>query len=241
MVLYAYLYAKRHHFPKETSVSFRGILTALKDAWLALIMPVIILGGIYAGIFTPTESAAVAVVYGLLVSCLVYRELDLKQTFNMVVDSVKGTANVMLLIMAAGLLGWVLTKNNVPSMVTAALTSIFTTKISFLLCLNVLLIFLGMIMDTGAIILIVAPLLYPIAMSLGIDPIQLGCIVVFNLSVGQATPPFGNCLFAATAATGQDVVTLSKNVFPFVVVLYGCVLLTSFVPAISTWLPSMMR
>ena len=96
-------------------------------------------------------------------------------------------------------------------------------------------------MDTGAIILIAAPLIYPIAVSLGIDPVHLGCIVVFNLSVGQATPPFGNCLFAATAATDQDVVSLSKNSLPFIGILYACVLLTSFIPAVSTWLPSMMK
>lgn len=241
MCIYVYLFSKKNHLPKGEKSSAQEILIAFKDSILALIMPIIILGGIYAGIFTPTESAVVAVVYGLIVSCFVYRELKLKKLLNVVIDSVKGTANVMILIMAAGVLGWVLTRNNIPTIVTTALTTIFASKISFLLCLNVLLIFLGMIMDTGAIILIVAPLIYPIAMSLGIDPIQLGCIVVFNLSVGQATPPFGNCLFAATSATDQDIVSLSKNSFPFVIILYVCVLLTSFVPAISTWLPSMMK
>lgn len=241
MSIYAYIYAKRHNLPREGRATLREVAVALKDSLLAVFMPIIILGGIYAGIFTPTESAVIAVVYGLIVSCFVYRELKLEKLFSIVVDSVKGTANVMLLIMASGILGWVLTRNNVPTMITTALTTIFTSKVSFLLCLNVLLLFLGMIMDTGAIILIVAPLIFPVAMSLGIDPIQLGCIVVFNLSVGQATPPFGNCLFSATAVTDQDVVTLSKNSLPFVGVLYACVLLTSFVPAISTWLPSMMK
>ena len=241
MCVYAYFYAKRKNFPKEERASLKEIGLALKNSLLALFMPLIILGGIYAGVFTPTESAVVAVVYGLLVSCFIYRELKLDKLLSIVVDSVKGTANVMLLIMAAGVLGWVLTRNNIPAAVTTALTTIFTSKVSFLLCLNVLLIFLGMIMDTGAIILIAAPLIYPIAVSLGIDPVHLGCIVVFNLSVGQATPPFGNCLFAATAATDQDVVSLSKNSLPFIGILYACVLLTSFIPAVSTWLPSMMK
>jgi len=240
MCLYAYIYAKKHNFPKSGGFNLRKLLLAFKSSILALLMPVIILGGIYAGIFTPTESAAVAVIYGLIVSIFVYRELHFKQLFNVVIDSVKGTANVMLLIMAAGLLGWVLTRNNIPNLFTEAASSLITNKITFLLCLNALLLLLGMIMDTGAIILIVAPLVYPLAMSFGIDPVHLGCIVVFNLSVGQATPPFGNCLFAATSATGQDVVTLSKNALPFVIILYAMVLLTSFIPGIATLLPSLM-
>lgn len=240
MCIYAYFYAKKKGFPRSSSFSAKQMLVTLKGSIWGLLMPIIILGGIYAGIFTPTESAAVAVVYGLIISCFVYRELKLKELFSVIVDSVKGTANVMLLIMAAGLLGWVLTRNNVPNMVTEVLTQLFNSKVAFLLALNVLLLFLGMIMDTGATILIVAPLIYPVAMQLGIDPVQLGCIVVFNLSIGQATPPFGNCLFAGAAAMGQDVVTLSKKSMPFVGIGYACVLLTSFIPAISTWLPSMM-
>jgi C4-dicarboxylate transporter DctM subunit len=107
--------------------------------------------------------------------------------------------------------------------------------------MNVLLLILGMIMDSGPIILIVAPLLFPIAMRFGIDPVHLGCITVFNLAVGQATPPFGNCLFAGVSTTGQDIITLSKNAIPYVIILYAMVLATSFIPSIATWLPSLMK
>lgn len=131
---------------------------------------------------------------------------------------------------------YILTRNGIPAMLSSAITS----KVAFLLALNLLLLFLGMIMDAGPIILIVAPILYPVAMSFGIDPVQLGCIIVFNLSVGQATPPFGLCLFAAQPVTKQSIGILSRAVFPFVIILYAMVLTTSFIPALSLAIPNLM-
>ena len=131
---------------------------------------------------------------------------------------------------------YILTRNGIPAMLSSAITS----KVAFLLALNLLLLFLGMIMDAGPIILIVAPIIYPVAMSFGIDPVQLGCIIVFNLSVGQATPPFGLCLFAAQPVTKQSIGILSRAVFPFVIILYPMVLTTSFIPALSLAIPNLM-
>ncbi|MCI2056249.1 MAG: TRAP transporter large permease [Oscillibacter sp.] len=241
MCIYAYIYARKHKIPKSNEFSWRNLGHALKSAVWALLMPIIILGGIYSGIFTPTESAAVAVVYGLIVSLFVYKELKPQNLMQIVLDSVKGTANILMLIMAATLFGYVLTVYNVPTLFTNLMASFISNKITFILFLNILLIFLGMLMDSGAIILIVAPLVYPMAMSYGIDPVQLGCIIVFNLAVGQATPPFGNCLFAAIPATKQDIVTLSKHAIPFVIILFATVFLISFVPVFSMFLPNMMN
>lgn len=131
---------------------------------------------------------------------------------------------------------YILTRNGIPAMLSSAITS----KVAFLLALNLLLLFLGMIMDAGPIILIVAPIIYPVAMSFGIDPVQLGCIIVFNLSVGQATPSFGLCLFAAQPVTKQSIGILSRAVFPFVIILYAMVLTTSFIPALSLAIPNLM-
>ena len=131
---------------------------------------------------------------------------------------------------------YILTRSGIPAMLSSAITS----KVAFLLALNLLLLFLGMIMDAGPIILIVAPIIYPVAMSFGIDPVQLGCIIVFNLSVGQATPPFGLCLFAAQPVTKQSIGTLSRASFPFVLILYAMVLATSFIPALSLAIPNLM-
>lgn len=240
MCVFAYFYAVRHQMPRGERFSLRNCLKEAKDAIWALMMPVIVLGGIYAGIFTATESAAIACIYGLLVSCVIYRELKLDKLIEIAIDSVKSTANVMLIVMAAALFAYVLTRNNIPTILSTAITSVITTKTGFLLALNILLLFLGMIMDAGPIILIVAPIIYPVALSFGIDPVQLGCITVFNLSVGQATPPFGLCLFAAQPVTKQSIATLSKNALPFVVILYLMVLATSFIPAISMAIPNLM-
>lgn len=236
MCIYAYIYAVRHGMEKTSDFSLKKLASATKDAIWALLMPLIVLGGIYAGIFTATESAAIACIYGLFVSCVVYRELKLSKLIQIAIDSVKSTANVMMIIMSAALFSYVLTRNNIPAILSGAITSVITNKVTFLLMLNVLLLILGMIMDAGPIILIVAPIVYPIAMSFGIDPVQLGCIMVFNLSVGQATPPFGLCLFAAQPVTKQSIGTLSKNSVPFVIILYSMVLLTSFIPALSLFL-----
>ncbi len=240
LCIYAYVNAKIKKFPRSNSFSFEELIRAFKSSFFALMMPVIILGGIYTGIFTPTESAAVAVGYGLIVSAFIYRELKWKKLVVVTLDCVKGTANIMLLIMVATVFGWILTRNNVPALFTNFIASFIHSKILFILFMNLILLILGMIMDSGAIILIVAPLLYPIATSYGIDPIQLGCIIVFNLAVGQATPPFGNCLFAATTVTEQSIVSLSKSCLPGVLILFLSVLLTSFIPAISMGLIWMM-
>lgn len=146
-----------------------------------------------------------------------------------------------MLIMAATLFGYVLTIYQVPALFTQLMSTFITGKYTFLLFLNILLIILGMLMDSGAIILIIAPLVYDMAVGFGIDPVQLGCIIVFNLAVGQATPPFGNCLFAAIPATKQDIITLAKNVLPFVIILFFTVFLVSYVPIFSMLLPSMMK
>ena len=240
MCVYCWWYALRHNIRSDGHFELRAFLSATKEAIWALLMPLIVLGGIYAGVFTPTESAAVACIYGLLVSCVIYRELKLQKLIQIAIDSVKSTANVMLIIMAAKLFSYVLTRNGIPAMLSNAITEAISTKVAFLLALNLLLLFLGMIMDAGPIILIIAPILYPVAMSFGIDPVQLGCIIVFNLSVGQATPPFGLCLFAAQPVTGQSIATLSRKSLPFVLILYAMVLATSFIPALSLAIPNLM-
>lgn len=238
MCIYCYIYARVHNMKKSSTFSFRALGSSLKSAIWAIIMPIIVLGGIYAGIFTPTESAAVACIYGLIVSCLIYRELKFKKLVEIAVESVKSTSMIMLVMMAAGLFSYVLTKNRIPVIMSNMITSVITTKTGFLLAMNLVLLLLGMLMDAGAIVLIVAPILYPVAMKYGIDPVQLGAIVVFNLSVGQATPPFGLCLFAAQPITKQSIGTLSKNSLPFVIILYAMVLATSFIPAISLLIPN---
>lgn len=241
MIIYAWSYAKKHNIPRSNEFSWRSLGLSTKKAIWSLLMPVIILGGIYSGLFTPTESAAVAVVYGLFVAAFIHHEMTPEKLVQITIDAVKGTANILMLIMAATLFGYVLTIYQVPALLTDLMSSFITGKYSFLLFLNIMLIFLGMLMDSGATILIIAPLVYEMAVGFGIDPVQLGCIIVFNLAVGQATPPFGNCLFAAIPATRQDIITIAKNVLPFVVILFATVFLISYVPIFSMLLPGMMK
>lgn len=241
MIIYAWFYAKKHNIPRSNEFSWRSLGLSTKKAIWSLLMPVIILGGIYSGLFTPTESAAVAVVYGLFVAAFIHHEMTPEKLVQITIDAVKGTANILMLIMAATLFGYVLIIYQVPALLTDLMSSFITGKYSFLLFLNIMLIFLGMLMDSGATILIIAPLVYEMAVGFGIDPVQLGCIIVFNLAVGQATPPFGNCLFAAIPATRQDIITIAKNVLPFVVILFATVFLISYVPIFSMLLPGMMK
>jgi len=241
MCVYAYFYAKKHRITTTGKFSGKELWKSTKSAFWALLMPVIILGGIYSGLFTPTEAAAVSVVYGLIVSMFVYKELKWENLSKIVIASVKGTANILLLIMSALFFGYVLTINNVPAQFAAFLTQFITNKTTFLIASFLLLTVLGMLMDNGAIILIVAPLMYPIAMQYGVDPIHYGCLTVFNLAVGQATPPFGTCLFSGSAVTKVDVLKLAKAALPYLVVLFAAVLLTTLIPGISTFLPNLMK
>lgn len=240
MCIYAFFLAKRNHFPKSTRFDLKIALRETKNAFWALLMPVIILGGIYTGFFTPTESAAVAVFYGLIVSTVIYKELSLKKILQIMIESVKSNANCLMLIMSALVFSWAMTVYKVPDMFMKFMLSITTSKVTFLLATNVLLLILGMLMDTSAIILIVGPLLYPIAMQYGVEPVHLGCIMVFNLAIGQATPPFGSCLFAGTTVTDQTVMSISKSVLPFVIIEYAVVLFITFVPDSVMGLVNMM-
>ena len=242
MCVYAYFNAKRLHVDKSsTEFSWKRLGSATKEAVWALLMPIIILGGIYAGIFTPTEAAAFSAVYGLIISKFVYKQLTWKRLMDIIISSVKSTANILLLVMAALAFGWILTRNNVPAMFASFLGQYIHSQTTFLLASFVLLLFLGMLMDNGAIILIVAPLMYPIAMSYGIDPIHYGCLTVFNLAGGQATPPFGTCLFTGSSVMKVGVADIIKKMTPFLVVLFAAVLMTTLIPEISTWLPNLMK
>jgi len=240
LLVTAYIYAKIYKFPKADDFSLREVFDKGKSAVLAMLMPVIILGGIYGGIFTPTESAAVAVAYGLILSVLVYRAISLKVFKEILIESAKVTSNIMILVMAATLFGWLLTANNVPQILSDFLFSIIDSPVIFLIGVNIILLFLGMFMEIGAVLLILGPLFAPVAIGYGIDPVHFGLIMVFNLSLGQATPPFGTCLFVTCGISKQSVVSVGKAIIPFILVLFAVVLLVTYVPIISTWLPGMM-
>ena len=240
LCIYAYLKAKKCNFPKSDKFSFKRFLVSFKDAVWALIMPIIILGGIYAGIFTPTESAVVAVVYGMIVCLAIYREITLKSIWSIIESTATGTANLMILVVTAQMFGWLISYYQIPQAVTEFMLSFVSGKYKFWAIIIILLTICGMFLEVGATNLILGPILAPIAAAFGIDPIQFGLVFVFLLAMGQATPPFGTCMFVSCGISKQPVGKVSKELVPFVGVEIFCGILFALIPALSTWLPSVI-
>lgn len=240
LCIYAFFKAKKCNFPKSDKFSFKRFLVSFKDAIWALIMPIIILGGIYAGIFTPTESAVVAVVYGLLVCLAIYREISLKSIWEIIESTATSTANLMILVVTAQMFGWLISYYQIPQAVTEFMLTFVTGKYMFWAIIIILLTICGMFLEVGATNLILGPILAPIAAAFGIDPVQFGLVFVFLLAMGQATPPFGTCMFVACGISKQSVSKVSKELVPFVAVEIICGILFALIPAISLFLPSII-
>lgn len=241
LMIVNFFYAKKNKISVEgTEFSLKGFLKATWDALGALLLPLIILGGIYGGVFTPTEAAAVAVMYSLILGGLLYKEIKLGEMPKMLIESTKTSAMVIFIIGAANILQWLLSATGLPSAVAAAAIKVVTSKITYLLLLNVILFIAGALIDTIAAIIILGPILVPIGLSLGLDPLHLGVLFVVNLVIGYVTPPFGYNLFTATSISGEPFSEVVKGVLPFLLVEVICVLIISFVPEFITWLPSVL-
>ena len=240
LCVWAYIKARKENFPRESGFSFLRFLKSFKSAVWALLMPVVILGGIYAGSFSPAESAVVAVFYGFLVCRGIYRELTGKEYWKIICDSSVTTANIMFLVVTAQIFGYLLTYYRVPVYVTEAFMAVASSPEIFMLLIVVLLLICGMFLEVGATNLILGPILAPIALKFGIDPVHFGLVFVFLLALGQATPPFGTTLFVSCGISNQPVAAVSRQVLPFVAVEIVCALLFAFIPALSTALANLM-
>ena len=206
---------------------------ALRDAVLSLMLPLLVLGGIYGGIFTPTEAAAMAVFYAFVISFFVYRELSFKDLGSVLLAASRVSAMVMFIIANGVLFSFVLTAERIPNEVTEALVALDLQPWTFLLMVTVILLLAGCFMETSSAILIIAPILLPIAMELGIDPIHLGIIMVMNLEIGMITPPLGLNLFVASGLSGMSVLRVAKAAVPSALVLLTALLLVTYIPQIS--------
>ncbi|USY25597.1 TRAP transporter large permease [Alcaligenes sp. 1735tsa3] len=235
LMIYVWLYARRHGLGLQDGVGRLGVWTAFRQAWLALLMPVIILGGIYGGIFTPTEASAVAVVYALIVSMFVYSSVKWGDLSKVLHRSVVSTAVIMFIIANAGVFGFLLNRTGIPAAMGIWLGELFSSPMMFLLGVNAALFVVGMFVETSASIVVLAPLLLPVAMQFGIDPAHFGIIMVVNLALGMVTPPFGVNLFAACSVAGISLEKLIRPLLPFVVVILACLMLISYVPEVSLW------
>lgn len=238
LILTVYVIARIKGFDEVRTISVKewakGIFVALWDALLALMMPVIILGGIYGGLFTATEASCIAVLYGLFLGMFVYKEITLKNLLGIFARAAVMSSIILLIVAFAAVFAYLLTINQVPQRVAAALGSITTSPIVFLLLVNVMLFIVGMFIEALAAILIIVPILAPISVSFGIDPIHFGMIVITNLAVGMVTPPLGVNLFVVCEVAQLKMHQLARYLVIFLAVLIVNILIISYVPALST-------
>jgi C4-dicarboxylate transporter DctM subunit len=204
----------------------------IQAGW-ALLMPIIILGGIYGGVFTPTEASAVAVFYALFIGIVMYREIKPRDIFPILKKSVVSSAVIMFIIANAGLFAFLLTRAGVPDAIGRWLEAVLQSPAMFLLGVNVALFIIGMFIETGAAIIVLAPILAPVGMHFGIDPVHLGLVMVVNLALGMITPPFGVNLFAACTVARLSLDQVISRLWPFVVVVLCCLMVITYVPSIS--------
>jgi tripartite ATP-independent transporter DctM subunit len=230
----------KRNYPKEDKVSFKEALRIIWNSLLGLVTAVIIIGGVMTGIFTATESAAVACIYAFIITFFVYREIPLKKLGDILFDSLKTLAMVMSLIAAASAFGWMLAYLKVPALATNALLSITNNKYVLLLLINLLLLGLGCIMDMAPLILITTPILLPVLTNMGVDPIHFGVMLVLNLAVGLCTPPVGSALFVGCAIGKISIEKATKALLPFYIAMFVTLLLVTYIPEIVLFIPRLI-
>ncbi len=233
-----YVIARKKNLPALPRASLRQWLSSGRRALWGLLLMVIILGGIYSGMFTPTEAAAVSAVYAAIIALFVYKDMRVRECPKVLLDAGKLTIMLMFIIANAMLFAHVLTTEQIPQTIAASVVEMGLSPWMFLLLVNVLLLIAGNFMEPSAIILILAPILFPIAMELGIDPIHLGVIMVVNMEIGMLTPPVGLNLFVTSAVTGMSLPATIRAAAPWLVLLLGFLVVVTYVPAVSLWLPN---
>lgn len=235
-ILYIYIYAKKHNIPRDKKASKKELWETMRKAGWALLIPIIILGGIYSGMFTPTEAAGVSAVYALAISFFVYKEMTFKKFYQICVESAITTAQVLVLVAAAQILGWLLTRGQVPQMIATFIAENISTPILFLLFFNILLLVLGMFIEGVAAIIVVAPLVFSAALALGIDPVHLGIIMIANLAIGMYTPPFGLNIFVTQTITNTNMKQMLPGLLTFLGFNILALLMITYVPDVSLFL-----
>ena len=241
LIAYSYFYAKKMGYKGDDEpFSVKRALRETKEGFWAILSPVIILGGIYGGIFTPTEAAAVSVIYSIIVGCVIYRELDLKKLIQCTKNACETTASILIVIGCAAGFSKVLTLGRIPTTVASAMMSLTDSKIVILLLINVLLLIVGCFMETLCAIMILAPILYPVVTAMGVDVTHFGIIMVVNLAIGFITPPLGVNLFVASRVGETTLDTVIKGIIPFLILMIVTLLCITYIPAISMFLPNLM-
>lgn len=239
LCIFVYRDARKNPLREQASVQDIPVSQAIKSAFPVLLTPVIILGGILGGIFTPTEAAAAALMWVLILSVF-YRSLSFRSFRGVLIKTATTTGTIMLIVAAAGLFGWVIAREQGPQAVTEAMLQFTDNPIVFLLLINVVLLITGMVLEPVAGLLITVPVLLPAAIEFGIDPLHLGIVMILNLVLGLLTPPVGLVLYVLSSVTGSSVQTVTRGTVPFLIPLLITLLLITFIPAFSLWLPGLL-
>ncbi|MDD3393996.1 MAG: TRAP transporter large permease [Anaerotignum sp.] len=241
LIIYALFYGRKHNLPAHPRKTPKEIVLTFKDGIWALLMPVIILGGIFGGVFTPTESAAVAVVYSLAVSLFIYKDMKFREIFGVFVEGAIATATILMLVGLSKASSYIVTTSGLPQQVLEGFSSITSSKVVILLLLNLLFFIIGMLMEANAAIIMMTPILMPLLSAFGIDPLQFGIIMSFNLCIGLVTPPVGICLLMTNQIAKASFVDTLKSILPMLIISILVLLVVTFVPQFTLWLPSLLQ
>lgn len=240
MMVVVTIYAIKRHYPRTKFPTFHEFGHALKEGFLPLMAPIILLVGIYGGVFTPTESAAIVVLYSLFLDVVVYRELSFKKFIAILKETVRDSLTIALIIAGATFFGYVATRAKIPQMILTSMTSVVSSKVTLLLIINVFLLIVGCFLETASAITIVVPLILPLLTAYNINLTQFGIIMVLNLMIGLLTPPFGLVLFVISEIGHISIGRFSKALVPWLGALLAALLLVTFIPQLSLWFPTML-
>ena len=229
--------ARKYNYPRLAKASWGQRVKALRESVWGLLLIVVVIGGIYSGIFTPTEAAAMSAVYAFIVAVFVYKDMTLKQVPKVLLDSASMSAMLLYIITNAVLFSFLMTSENIPQSMAAWLLDMGLGPISFLLMVNILLLLAGNVMEPSSIVLIFAPILFPVAQSLGIDPVHFGILITVNMEVGMCHPPVGLNLYVASGITKMGITELTKAVWPWLLTMVVFLGIVTYSPAVSLWLP----
>ncbi|WP_313126806.1 TRAP transporter large permease, partial [Proteiniclasticum ruminis] len=240
LLIYSVVVSKKRNYPKGDPFSVKEVFVALKEAVFGLITVMIVVVGVIGGFFTATEAAGLSVVWAFIVTFFIYREIPLKEFWNILGASLKTVSMVMIIIGTSSAFGWLLAYLKVPEMVAGGILNLTTNKVLVLLIINAILLLFGMFMDMAAIITITTPILLPIAMQVGMDPVHYGAMMVLNLGIGVLTPPVGNTLFIGSAISGLKIEALAKSMIPMYIVMIVTLLVITYFPAVVMTVPALL-
>ncbi|MGE5713925.1 MAG: TRAP transporter large permease [Betaproteobacteria bacterium] len=240
LLFVTWIVAKKRNYPRMKRASLKEVWASFRESVWGLFLIVVVIGGIYAGIFTPTEAAAMSAAYAFFVSVFVYKDLTFKQVPKVLLDSANLSAMILYIITNAVLFSFLLTSEQIPQSLSTWINEMGLQPWMFLVVVNILLLIAGNFMEPSSILLITAPILFPVAMKLGIDPIHLGIIMTVNMEIGMITPPVGLNLYVASGISGMGLTETTKACAPWILVMIGFLLLITYVPIISLWLPNLL-